>query len=341
MCYHIFKMHKDKINRFGRVGVLMGGLSPERPISFRSGKAVYDALRSINIDAVAISLDTENPEDIDKILRVYNVDVCFIAMHGRFGEDGTLQYILERLNVAYTGSGVRASRLSMDKAASREIFKDNGLCAPRYFIINKATKGSIKESLRKFKFPLVVKPVNAGSSVGLSIVEDKTKLKKAIDDAHLLDDRVMIEEYIAGRELTVGILDDESLPIIEIVPKRGFFSYDAKYIPGLTQYIIPVKLGKKIANKVSEAAALAHKSLYCFGCSRVDIILSKKSQKPYILEVNSIPGFTSLSLLPRAAKHKKIEFPELCSRLIESALIRYRYRGSRSDKIRKAYANVK
>ena len=327
-------INKNNLGDFGRVGVLMGGLSSERAISFKSGKAVYQVLKAVDVDAVAISLDTEEPKDIAEILKDDKIDICFIAMHGRFGEDGTLQEILEKLDMPYTCSGVQASRLSMDKIASREIFKANGLCVPSSIILNSGRKNFRRSLLRNLSFPAVIKPATSGSSVGLSIVDSKDKIDKALDDAYLFDKRVIVEEYIAGRELTVGILNEEPLPIIEIVPKRSFFSYDAKYISGLTEYFVPAELDVDLADKIKSAALLAHKSLNCAGCSRIDLILNKKDLNPYILEVNSIPGFVSTSLLPRAAREKGIDFSQLCLMLIKSALIRHRCSKNRRVKIK-------
>ena len=307
-----------KLNKFGRIGILMGGPSSEREISLKSGKAVYEAFRQMGVEAIPIDVKTDNIEENTNLIKSKNINCAFIALHGRFGEDGTIQQILEGLSLAYTGSGVSASKLAMDKIASRKIFEKNGLMVPRFKEIKKSSLNNNSEIKNIFGFPVVIKPVSQGSSLGLSIIKTEEDLNSAIDFAFKFDERAIIEEYIRGRELTVGILDNLALPVIEIVPKKMFFDFEAKYKPGLTDYIVPAELEEVIAKKTMAAALLAHKLLGCFGCSRVDIILSEDSH-PYILEINTIPGLTSTSLLPKAAKTLGIEFGDLCVKLIELA----------------------
>ena len=306
------------IRKIGRIGVLMGGPSEERQISLRSGKAVYESLKNANFDVVPIDIESQDLEENIRKIKSYNIEVAFIALHGRFGEDGTIQKLLEDLGIPYTGSGVLASKFALDKVLSRQRFLSFGLNVPDYIVIEKKDFDKTYLSLNKFKFPLVVKPACQGSSIGLSIVEDKDSLSKAIDLAFSFDERIIIEEYIKGRELTVGILDEEPLPVIEIIPKKKFFDYEAKYTPGLTEYVVPAKLEEKIASQAKNSALLAHKSLDCFGFSRVDMILNKEN-KVFVLEVNTIPGLTETSLLPKAAKAVGIGFLELCLKLIDSA----------------------
>jgi len=306
------------IRKIGRIGVLMGGPSEERQISLRSGKAVYESLKNANFDVVPIDIESQDLEENIRKIKSYNIEVAFIALHGRFGEDGTIQKLLEDLGIPYTGSGVLASKFALDKVLSRQRFLSFGLNVPDYIVIEKKDFDKTYLSLNKFKFPLVVKPACQGSSIGLSIVEDKDSLSKAIDLAFSFDERIIIEEYIKGRELTVGILDEEPLPVIEIIPKKKFFDYEAKYTPGLTEYVVPAKLEEKIASQAKNSALLAHKSLDCFGFSRVDMILNKEN-KVFVLEVNTIPGLTETSLLPKAAKAVGISFLELCLKLIDSA----------------------
>ncbi|MFA4854879.1 MAG: D-alanine--D-alanine ligase [Candidatus Omnitrophota bacterium] len=303
-----------EVKDYGRVGVLMGGSSSEREISLKSGKAVLLALAESGLDTVGIDITTDNAQENIRLLNNYNLDCVFIALHGRFGEDGTVQQLLEELNLPFTGSGVEASCLAMDKIGSLDIFRKQGLCVPK--------SQFLERSARDFKnglgFPLVVKPANHGSSIGLSIVENDAGIVPAIDLAFQFDKRIVIEEYIKGRELTVGILDELPLPVIEIIPKHKFFDFEAKYQAGLTEYIVPAALEKCISGIVQEAAFLAHKALGCFGCSRVDIILGQDNL-PYILEVNTIPGMTATSLLPKAAKSIGIGFNQLCLKLLELA----------------------
>jgi D-alanine-D-alanine ligase len=267
---------------------------------------------------VAIDIESQDLEENIRKIKSYNIEVAFIALHGRFGEDGTIQKILEDLGIPYTGSGVLASKFALDKVLSRQRFLSFGLNVPDYTVLEKKDFDKTYLSLSKFKFPLVVKPACQGSSIGLSIVEDEDSLFKAIDLAFSFDERIIIEEYIEGRELTVGILDEEALPVIEIIPKKKFFDYEAKYTPGLTEYVVPAKLEEKIASQAKSSALLAHKSLDCFGFSRVDMILNKEN-KVFVLEVNTIPGLTETSLLPKAAKAVGISFLELCLKLIDSA----------------------
>jgi D-alanine-D-alanine ligase len=301
---------------FGRIGVLMAGPSTEKKISLKSGHAVLAALKGAGFKAVPIIVKSDSIKDNLELIKSRNIDCAFIALHGRFGEDGGIQRILGMLNIPYTGSGVKASQLAMDKIASRKIFAKHGLDVPRYKILDK--KNKTNKGLRGFSLPLVIKPATHGSSIGLSIISDFKDLHKAVNLAFKFDNRIIIEEYIKGRELTVGILEEVALPVIEIVPKHSFFDYQAKYKNGLTDYIVPAKLNPLIAKKVSQAALSAHKLLGCFGCSRADIILDNKNN-PYVLEVNTIPGMTSTSLLPKAAGKTGVDFLSLCVKLIKLA----------------------
>ncbi len=305
-----------KTTNFGKIGVLMGGPSSEREISLKSGKAVLEALQQLGLDVTTIDILTDDVAENVKLLKESHIDCAFIALHGRFGEDGGIQAILENIKLPYTGSGVATSKLAMDKIQSRRVFEKNGLRVPKYREINKNSyDAKFKNSLG---LPLVIKPVTHGSSVGLSIIEKAEELDKAVSLAFTFDERAVIEEYIRGRELTVGILGDLALPVIEIVPKKKFFDFEAKYKSGLTDYIVPARLEANIARSVKEAALRAHKLLGCFGFSRVDIILSQNNL-PYILEINTIPGLTSMSLLPKAAKTVGIEFQDLCLKLLQLA----------------------
>jgi D-alanine-D-alanine ligase len=307
-----------EIKDFGRVGVLMGGVSSEREISLKSGKAVFSALTEAGVKAVAIDITTDNPQENTGLLKKHNLDCVFIALHGRFGEDGTIQSILDGLHLPFTASGVEASKLAMDKIGSLEIFSRLGLCVPKSQFLGKSTYQKDKVFINQLEFPLVVKPANHGSSIGLSIVEHLSELPAAIEEAFEFDERIIIQEYTPGRELTVGILGEMALPVIEIIPNSKFFDFTAKYQTNLTQYIIPAVLDQKVALEVQRIALQAHKFLGCYGCSRVDIILTKE-QRPYILEVNTIPGMTATSLLPKAAKIVGIDFSQLCLKLLELA----------------------
>lgn len=307
-----------EIKDFGRVGVLMGGPSSEREISLKSGQAVLSALLGSGVDAVGIEIITDGQEENIKLLKENNLNAAFIALHGRFGEDGVIQQILEKINLPYTGSGVEASRLAMDKINSLERLKAGGLDVPKFRPVNKTDYRKTNVFRNELGLPLVIKPANHGSSIGLSFVQRNEDMSAAIDLAFQFDERIIIEEFISGRELTVGILGQEALPVIEIVPEGKFFDFEAKYQSALTKYIVPANLEESIFKKVQQAAREAHRILGCFGCSRTDIILSEDNC-PYVLEINTIPGMTSRSLLPKAARISGIDFNQLCIKLLELA----------------------
>ncbi|MFH1191568.1 MAG: D-alanine--D-alanine ligase [Candidatus Omnitrophota bacterium] len=321
-----------EIKDFGRVGVLMGGPSSEREISLKSGQAVFSALKEAGLEVVAIDIAMDNLQENSSLLKKYNLDCAFIALHGRYGEDGVIQGILDRLNLPFTASGVRASQLAMDKIGSLEIFSQAGLCVPKSQFIKKSIYqksyafGKGPAFKNQLGFPLVVKPANQGSSIGLSLVERGQELPAAIDLAFQFDEHIILQEYVSGRELTVGILDEQALPVIEIIPKHKFFDFTAKYQTGSTQYIVPAVLGPRVTLEVQKAALRAHKFLGCYGCSRVDIILAKDGSV-CILEVNTIPGMTATSLLPKAAKIAGIDFSRLCLKLLELAYASAPFKG--------------
>lgn len=304
--------------KFGKVGVLMGGPSTEREISLKSGKAVYEALKQLGLKVDTIDIKTESIEENINLIKSYKIDCAFIALHGRFGEDGQIQRILDTLKIPYTCSGVQASKLAMDKVASLGIFETNGLKVPRYRVLEIASYNPNWKIYNDLGFPLVIKPATHGSSIGLSIVDDSKDLDKAVDLAFSFDPRVIVQEYIAGREITVGILDEKALPVIEIIPKKRFFDFEAKYQVGMTDYIVPAQIEEAITKKAQEIAFSAHRLLGCSGCSRVDMILNKHNEV-FVLEINTIPGLTSMSLLPKAAKIAGIEFDDLCLKLIRLA----------------------
>lgn len=298
---------------FGRIGVLAGGPSSEREISLKSGKAVYNALLREGLDAVFLDVW----DDISSVIKDSRIDVAFIALHGRFGEDGTVQKILEDAHIPYTGSGVEASRLALDKYASKEIFKKRGIPIPRYIVLEK-THFAMDDALT-LGWPIVVKPGSEGSSIGLSVVRERGSLKGAIEKAFAYGDRIIAEEYIDGREITVGILEDKPLPVIEIITKDKIYDYHAKYDDLETRYIVPARIEKGIYEKAQRLGLRAHISLGCKCFSRVDMMLDS-SGDIYVLEVNTIPGMTERSLLPKAALVFGLSFNQLCVKLIENAL---------------------
>jgi len=294
----------------------MGGTSTERDVSLKSGKAVLETLKRKGLNVEGLDILDEDPISVKKKLLEANFDVVFVALHGRFGEDGQIQKILEDLNIPYTGSSPSACRISMDKVLSHRIFEKKGIPVPNYTVINRNSNMNLEVRLN---FPLVVKPATHGSSVGVSFVETNLELKKAIEFAFSYDDRVIIEEYIKGREITVGILEDRPLPVIEIIPKRTrLFSYQAKYTSGFTEYIVPAKLSKEISRLAQRIGIASHKAMGCKCFSRTDMIVGKDNVCR-VLEVNSIPGLTEMSLLPKAAKAKGINYPELVLKILRSA----------------------
>jgi D-alanine-D-alanine ligase len=302
----------------GKIGVLMGGCSSEREISLKSGRAVFEGLKERGCDVVAMDIQTEKRDEVSRFIKASAIECAFLALHGHFGEDGQIQEILEDMDICYTGSGVLASKLAMDKVASRRIFEVYAIPVPSYRVVNQFAYGKNWKLHHTLSLPAVVKPSCHGSSIGLSIVERYEDLAIAMELAFQYDATVLIESFIRGRELTVGILQDNALPVIEILPKRQFFDYEAKYQAGMTEYRVPAVLDDETKKVVERTALAAHRLLGCRGCSRVDILLSQ-DRIPYVLEVNTIPGFTATSLLPKAARTVGIEFPSLCLKLIELA----------------------
>ncbi|MBP7215712.1 MAG: D-alanine--D-alanine ligase [Candidatus Omnitrophica bacterium] len=301
-----------------RVGVLMGGPSSEREVSLKSGKAVLEALKHAGVSAVPLEITSDNTKHNYAFIRSQHIDCAFLALHGIFGEDGQIQQILHDLGIPFTGSGVAASRLAIDKVASRKIFQIHGLSVPRYSVVNRLAFSHPWQISSSMALPAVVKPATHGSSIGLSIVDEKKDLLRAARNAFVYDETILIEEYLRGREFTVGILDDVALPVVEIIPTKRFFDFEAKYQYGLTRYEVPARLEPAVTKALQRAGLAAHRLLGCSGCSRVDFIL-KDNVEPVVLEVNTIPGFTQTSLLPKAAKHEGIDFTQLCLRLLALA----------------------
>jgi D-alanine-D-alanine ligase len=247
-------------------------------------------------------------------LKSRNVSMVFIALHGGFGEDGTIQRMLETAGINYTGPGPACGEASFDKAKAQALFKKAGVLVPDYCVIK---KNSFRPAFQKF--PIVVKPAKAGSSVGISIIHETKDMPKAIEQAFLYSDEILIEEFISGRELTVGILGDEALPVVEIIAQRDFYDFEAKYKDAGTRYEVPAQLTASQSSLVTEMALKAYRAIGGQVMSRVDIILNADN-KPYVLEINTIPGLTGKSLLPKAAKAKGLDFGDLCVRILELSL---------------------
>ncbi|MBN1870737.1 MAG: D-alanine--D-alanine ligase [Candidatus Omnitrophica bacterium] len=306
-------------NQFGRIGILMGGISSERAVSLKSGKAVAEALLRQGCDIVALDIVDGEEKAISSLIGGANLDIAFIALHGRMGEDGTIQSILENMNIPYTGSGIEASRLAINKPLTQNIFKKNGINVPAYVTLSKGNEFNADEIAGQLGgYPIVVKPACEGSSIGIRITMTPEETIHAMEQAWGYGPTILLERYIKGRELTVGILKEEALPVVEVCSKRAFFDYDAKYTKGMTDYIVPADIPEEVSCALRETALQAHHVLGCADFSRVDFILGL-DQAHYVLEVNTIPGFTSTSLLPMAAQARGINFNQLCFKLIQLA----------------------
>lgn len=295
------------------VAVLMGGMSFEREVSLRSGAAVSEALKQAGHNVISIEVNDEKVEELDGL----NIDVAFIALHGSFGEDGGIQSLLESKGIPYTGSGIKSSRIAMDKLETKRRFLAEGLITPDYTLVSQPDiTPEIKGLIEIMGFPVVVKPVRSGSSIGITIVKNFSGLKDALEEALKFSSKAIVERHIQGRELTVGIIGNLPLPIIEIKPAEEFFDYVAKYRDVRTEYNTAVSLPSSVYKEVQQVALKAHQTLYCRGFSRVDMILGDDG-RIYLLEVNTIPGFTEKSLLPKAARAANIGFVELCDTIVE------------------------
>ncbi|MGB9698615.1 MAG: D-alanine--D-alanine ligase [Thermodesulfobacteriota bacterium] len=300
-----------------KIGVVLGGRSAEREISLLSGQAILAALREKGYLACPIEAD----ELLAQRLHEEKIEIAFIGLHGRLGEDGAVQGLLEIMRIPYTGSGVLASALAMNKVISRQIFKQHSLPVPNYLVLHQAELRDLAKPPWPFSWPVVVKPCQEGSSVGVSIVSDPQALPEALGKAFSYDAEIIVEEYIKGREISVGILDNQALGAIEIVPKVEFYSYEAKYTEGLTQHIFPAPLAKADYERVLSIGLNAHLSLGCEGATRVDLLLRPEGE-PVLLEVNSLPGMTPLSLLPEIARGVGINFPDLVERILLGARLK-------------------
>lgn len=296
-----------------KVAVLLGGNSPEREVSFNSGKAVAQALRDAGYD---VSTFDPKKDPISKLID-HKPDVAFIALHGKGGEDGTIQGMLDYFNIPYTGSKVLESALCLDKILTKQIIKEHEITTPKFQIFHK--DDLIKEVLEfHLKFPAIVKPHNDGSTIGMSIIQSQNELKPALKIALEYSDNILVEEFISGKEVTVGMINGKALPLIEIAPVSGFYDYEAKYTKGKTEYFVPARIEDNLAKDIQSISEKIYKVLNLRGAPRVDFIISEDKQ-PYFLEVNTIPGMTETSLLPKAAKANGLSFQDLCVKILEAA----------------------
>jgi D-alanine-D-alanine ligase len=297
---------------FGKVAVLMGGRSAEREISLRSGNMVLGALRKKGVDAHVFDPREQNLEQ----LHAQKFDRAFIALHGRFGEDGTVQGALEYLGIPYTGSGVMASALAMDKWRTKLIWLASGIPTPGYALLDGATDHTALASA--LGLPMIVKPAREGSSIGVSKVTSIEKIGAAFELARECDDIVIAEQFIAGVELTVGIFGDEPLPLVRIEAPQGNYDYQNKYFGNATKYHCPCGLPPELEQAIQQQALAAFRLLGCSGWGRLDLMLDSEG-KPWFLEANTIPGMTDHSLVPMAARARGIAFEDLVLGILELA----------------------
>lgn len=305
-----------------KILVLMGGESQEREVSLRSGRAVLQALEAK--DYTAIPLDFTR-DSLHKVLEI-NPDAVFIALHGKKGEDGTVQGFLDLLDIPYTGSGVAASAICMNKILSKKLFSYAQIPTPDFFVLDRdfldKGKGDIDLLLNPLGLPVVIKAPTQGSSIGTFIVHDKAAIEEAVNKALEFDDEILAEKYIEGTEITASVLGNEViqvLPLIEITSVNEFYDYQSKYTPGMCSHIIPARIDASTSKEIERIAARAYDALQCRGFARVDLIVDR-SGSPYVLEVNTVPGMTEMSLVPDAAKAAGIDFAHLVDHIVKLAL---------------------
>lgn len=325
------------------VALLVGGTSQEREVSKNTGKSVLNALYDLDYKVKVIdpAFGLNQPKEIDKFfvekdytersnrnfVEAVNstmfdyVDVAFIALHGKWGEDGMIQSLLELRGIKYTGSKVLASSLAMDKSMTKIMFQHFDVSTPRWFLVDKNENeiGLIKSKIKKFfGYPCIIKPNDEGSTIGLTICRGDVELSDAIKKAQEFSNKVLVEEYIPGHEITVAVIDQQALPVLEIKPKTGFYDYENKYTQGRTDYIVPAEIPDKIAEHLQHQALLAFNSIGCESYARIDFRVTN-DYKTYCLEVNTLPGMTSTSLVPKMAQAAGISFEELIDRIIKNS----------------------
>jgi D-alanine-D-alanine ligase len=300
-----------------KVGVLMGGLSEEREISLKTGKAILKALSDKGYNAHPIDVG----HDLAEALVREKIECAFIALHGRFGEDGTAQGMLEMMRIPYTGSGVLGSALAMHKIMAKRIFISENIPTPSFEALSR--EAIEKNNMKDFSFPLplIVKPAREGSTIGISIVQSREELGPALKKAGKYDEEILIETFLKGKEITVSVLGDLPLPVIEIVPKGGFYDYHSKYTKGETQYIIPARMPREKYLHAQEISLKAFRTLGCSGFARVDL-MTDESDDSFVIDVNTVPGMTETSLFPKAAAYAGIPFEDLVERILLGASLK-------------------
>jgi len=314
---------------FGKVGVLFGGRSAEREISLISGNGVLQALKSRGIDAHPFDPGTHSLAD----LAAQGFDRVFIALHGRYGEDGSLQGALEQLGIPYTGSGVMASSVGMDKITTKKLWLMEGVPTPKYATVDADT--DLDALVAELGLPLIVKPPLEGSSIGITKVTDRNQLADAIALVASMDDAVLAEQFVTGREFTVAVLGQgaaaRALPIVEIVAPEGKYDYQNKYFTDDTKYHCPAALPEELTQEIQRHAVNAYRALGCEGWGRVDVLVRESDMRPFLLEVNTSPGMTTHSLVPMAARAVGIGYEDLCVEILRSARLKMGNRGAKPE----------
>jgi D-alanine-D-alanine ligase len=298
-----------------RVGILMGGLSAEREVSLKTGSAVHEALRRRGYKGITLDVG----RDIARDLRRRRIEIAFIALHGRGGEDGTIQGLLQSMGIPFTGSGVLSSALAMDKKHTKWVFRAHRLPTAPFLILREGVSSCRRWPFPHLRPPVVVKPTCEGSTIGVRLVKRVGDLAPALKSAFRYGSEVMLERYLPGRELTVGVLGGKALPVVEVLAPGGFYDYRAKYRRSSTRYLVPAPLDNRTSRRLQKMAASAHGALDCSGATRVDFRLSREG-RPFLLEVNTIPGMTATSLLPKAAGEAGMSFEELVEWILLDAL---------------------
>lgn len=301
------------------IGVIMGGPSREAEVSRRTGKAVAEALRSLGYAVVEIEYD---PPRLAEQLREAGVETVFLALHGKYGEDGTIQGAMELMGMPYTGSGVMSSAITMDKIMSSRLFQAAGIrmaASHPYFYQDDGGLEAIEEDLlRRFRFPFVLKPACEGSTIGIEIVRSREDLPDALRRVFRIEARILAEAYLDGEEFTVSVLNGQALPVIQICPHSGAYDYYSKYTRGATEYIVPAPIPEALAEEMKQMALVGYRMAECRGAVRFDFRTDCRGV-PYLLEANSIPGMTATSLVPKAAQAAGMDFPHLCEAILQGA----------------------
>lgn len=303
-----------------KVAILMGGVSKEREISLRTGAAIIQGLTCKGYECV--SIDVGDGWQLVHRLEKERPDVALIALHGKFGEDGCIQGMLEMLRIPYTGGGVLASSVGMDKVVCNRIARNIGIPCPEELVIDASCMNLEKFAVdMKMPIPVIVKPSREGSTINMTIVKKSNELLPALKMALSSDLKIIVEQYIVGKEVTVGVLNGKALPPLEIAPKSGFYDYASKYTKGMTEYIVPARISDASTKRLKEESEMLYREIECDGTARCDFIVTPEDRE-YFLEINTIPGMTELSLVPKAAAHIGIGFDDVCEKLLDGAKLK-------------------